>query len=169
MNDEVWYKRSTVTYEFPGTEMTVGKTINVTWYDGEGHFPSKAATGLPENYALPGSGSVLIGEKGSLVIPHVAMPKLFPEEKFADYKVEVVPARNHYVSWANACRGEDKTTSHFDYSGPLTEAVLLGTIAIRLPETKLSWHADKLELTGSPRAQEMLTKSYREGWEPPFV
>lgn len=169
MNKEVWYKRSTVKYVFPGTELTLGKTIPVTWYDGEGHFPPREAIGLPESYALPGSGSVLIGEKGSLVIPHVAMPKLFPEDKFADFKMEIVPSRDHYVSWADACRGEDKTTSHFDYAGPLTETVLLGTIAIRLSGTKLAWNPETLELSGSPHAKAMLTKSYRAGWEPGWV
>lgn len=169
LNHEVWNKWSTVSYEFPGTELTAGKTIKVTWHDGEGKFPNREGLGLPEKYTLPGSGSVLIGEKGSLVIPHVAMPQLFPEEKFADFKIPVVPARDHYVSWADACRGEDKTTSHFDYSGPLTETVLLGTIAIRNPGTALSWNAEKMELTGAPQAQAMLTKSYRAGWQPNFI
>ena len=167
INREVWTKWSTISYEFPGTEHTAGKTIKVTWYDGEGKFPPREALGLPEKYQLPGSGSVLIGEKGSLVIPHVAMPVLFPAEKFTKY--EPVPARNHYTSWVDACRGEDKTTSHFDYAGPLTETVLLGTIAIRQPGQKLAWNAEKMELTGSPHAQAMLTKKYRSGWEPKFV
>ena len=74
-----------------------------------------------------------------------------------------------YVQWADACRGEDKTTSHFDYSGPLSETVLLGTIAIRLPGPALSWNAEKMELTGSPHAQGLLTKSYRSGWQPKWV
>ncbi|RPI80571.1 MAG: gfo/Idh/MocA family oxidoreductase [Planctomycetaceae bacterium] len=169
MNKEIWYKSSTVAYEFPGTEQTAGKTIKVTWYDGAGHLPPRAALGLPESAMLPGSGSILLGEKGSLVIPHVAMPQLLPAEKFADFQIPVVPARDHYVSWADACRGEDKTTSHFDYSGPLTETVLLGTIAIRLPKTKLAWNAERMELTGSPHAQGMLTKSYRSGWQPRWV
>lgn len=169
INREVWTKWSTVSYEFPGTEYTAGKTIKVTWYDGDGKFPPREATGLPEKYKLPGSGSVLIGEKGTLVIPHVAMPQLFPEEKFATFKIPVVPGRNHYTSWADACRGEDKTTSHFDYSGPLTETILLGTIAIRLPGQSLSWNAEKLELAGSPRAQALLTKPYRKGWEPAWI
>jgi hypothetical protein len=97
------------------------------------------------------------------------MPKLFPEDRFADFKMEIVPSRDHYVSWADACRGEDKTTSHFDYAGPLTETVLLGTIAIRLSGTKLAWNPDTLELSGSPHAKAMLTKSYRAGWEPGWV
>jgi predicted dehydrogenase len=169
INHEVWTKWSTVSYEFPGTELTADKTVKVTWYEGEGKFPPREVLGLPEKYALPGSGSVLIGEKGTLVIPHVAMPKLFPEEKFADFKIPVVPARDHYVSWADACRGEDKTTSHFDYSGPLTETVLLGSIAIRIPNTPLTWNAEKMEIAGSPHAPTLLTKSYREGWQPKWI
>jgi predicted dehydrogenase len=169
LNREVWTKWSTVAYEFPGTELTAGKTIKVTWYDGEGKFPSREALGVSENYTFPGSGSILLGEKGSLVIPHVAMPQLLPAEKFADFKISVVPAVNHYVQWADACRGEDKTTSHFDYSGPLSETVLLGTIAIRLAGQALAWNAEKLELTGSPHAQNLLTKSYRSGWQPKWI
>jgi hypothetical protein len=92
-----------------------------------------------------------------------------PEEKFADFKIPIVPAVNHYLQWADACRGEDKTTSHFDYSGPLSETVLLGTIAIRLPGQSLAWNSGKLELTGSPHAAGLLTKSYRTGWQPKWI
>lgn len=169
LNREVWAKWSTVSYVFPGTEFTAGTTIPVTWYDGAGKFPPRDALGLPESYKLPGSGSVLVGEKGSLVIPHVAMPKLFPEEKFADFTIPVVPARNHYTSWADACRGEDKATSAFDYSGPLSETVLLGTIAIRHAGSKLAWDSEKLQLTGAPHVQDLLTKPYRTGWQPTWI
>ncbi|MGE0760651.1 MAG: Gfo/Idh/MocA family protein [Pirellulaceae bacterium] len=169
INREIWTKRSKVSYQFPGTEMTVSRTLPVTWYDGLGHRPSHEVLGLPADFKLPGSGSLLIGEQGSLLIPHVDTPQLLPVEKFADYKMEMVPARDHYVSWADACRGQDKTTSHFDYAGPLTETVLLGTIAIRLPETQLTWNAQRMELTGSPQAQALLTKPYRAGWEPRWV
>lgn len=166
INREVWTKWSTVEYEFPGTELTAGPSLKLTWYDGAGRFPPTDSLGLPPSYKLPGSGSLLLGDKGTLIIPHVAMPKLLPDEKFADFKIPVVPARDHYTSWAHACLGEDQATSHFDYSGPLTETVLLGTIAIRNPGETLTWHADKMELTGAPRAAALLTKSYRSGWEP---
>jgi predicted dehydrogenase len=170
MNREVWTKKATVHYEFPGTERTVGKTLRLTWYDGEGHLPPREALGLPEGYKVPGSGSLLLGEKGSLLIPHVAMPQLLPREQFASFKIEEVPARDHYVSWADACRGEGKTTSPFDYAGPLTEAVLLGSIAIRVPGETLAWSAADLRITSSTKlANVLLTKSYRKGWEPAWV
>jgi predicted dehydrogenase len=169
MNREVWPKSEKIVYDFPGTDLTAGRTIRVTWYDGDDAFPPRDALGLPESYKLPGAGSVLIGEKGSMLIPHVAMPKLFPEEKFSETDMPVVEARNHYTSWADACRGEDKTTSHFDYAAPLTETVLLGTIAARLPGKTLSWDVKAMKLTGAPEAQALLTKPYRKGWEPTWI
>jgi predicted dehydrogenase len=166
MNREVWPKHATVHYEFPGTAYTAGKTLPLTWYDGEGKFPPTEAHGLPASYRLPAAGSVLRGEKGSLVIPHVARPKLFPEDRFADFKMDLVPAGNHYTAWADACRAEGKTTSNFDYAGPLTETVLLGTIAIRRLGEPLHWNSAELKITNSTAAGALLTKAYRKGWEP---
>lgn len=169
INREVWAKRSTVSYQFPGTPRTAAKTLALTWYDGQGHQPPPEAHGLPKDYRLPQAGSLLIGEKGSLVIPHFSMPKLFPAEKFADFKMEVVPSVNHYTSWADACRGEGKTTSPFAYSGPLTETVLLGTIAIRVRGEMLHWDSTRLAIPNSTAANGLLTKRYRKGWEPSWI
>lgn len=169
LNKEIWHKWSKVIYEFPGTDLTGGKPITVTWFDGEGHKPANDLVDVPAGFQLPGSGSVLVGEKGSLLIPHVAAPKLFPEEKFADFKIDKVPARDHYVSWADACRGEGHTTSHFDYSGPLTETVLLGTIAIRLPAQTLRWNTAELKFANNDKATALLTKPYRKGFEPKWL
>ncbi len=169
LNKEVWARWSKVIYEFPGTELTGGKPITVTWFDGEGHKPANDLVGVPVGFQLPGSGSVIVGEQGSLLIPHVAPPKLFPEDKFADFKIEKVPARDHYVSWADACRGEGHTTSLFDYSGPLTETVLLGTIAIRLPAQTLRWNTAELKFANNDKATALLTKPYRKGFEPKWL
>lgn len=169
MNREVWYKWSIVNYEFPGTERTAGKTLPLTWYDGEGKLPPLDKLGLAAGTKLPGSGSLLIGEKGSLLIPHVAMPKLLPETQFADFKIEKVPSVDHYVGWADACRGDGKTTSHFDYSGPLTETVLLGTVAMRVAGETLKWDAAKMLVSNSEKATALLRKSYRKGWEPHWL
>src|SRR5262249_50788340 len=92
-------------------------------------------------------------------------PKLLPAEKFADVKFPDVGDRDHYISWADACRGEGTTTSHFDYAGPLTEAVLLGAVAIRVPHETLQWDPVALKITNSSPASALLTKSYRAGWE----
>lgn len=165
INREVWTKNATVHYEFPGTAQTAADKIRLTWYEGEGVLPPRELLGVSADFKLPGSGSLLKGEKGSLLIPHVAMPQLLPEKNFADYKLPQVGHRDHYISWADACRGEGTTTSHFDYAGPLTEAVLLGTIAIRVPRETLQWDTAALKITNSAAANALLTKPYRQGWE----
>jgi predicted dehydrogenase len=169
LNREVWYTWSEVNYKFPSTEFTAGKTLKLTWHDGEGKYPSHEQLGVAANVKLPGAGSLLIGEKGSLLIPHVAAPRLLPESTFKGYTIEKVPGGDHYVGWADACRGVGKTTSHFDYSGPLTETVLLGTVAMRVPGEALNWDTVKLRITNSEKANGLLRKRYRKGWEPTWV
>jgi predicted dehydrogenase len=166
---EVWTRWSKVHYEFPGTERTSFDTLKLTWTDGEGHSPPREAHGLPEKVKLPGAGSVLVGEKGTLLVPHVAPPRLFPEETFADFAIETIPGVDHFVTWADACRGVGRTTSPFTYAGPLTETVLLGSIAIRMPGETLRWDSAGLRFTNVSTANDLLRKAYRKGWEPAWV
>jgi predicted dehydrogenase len=169
LNDQVWGKRSLVTYSFPATPRTVDGGITVRWYDGEGHLPDKASLGIEEAVVLPKAGSLMIGETGMLLLPHVGMPSLLPMATFADIGIEAVPERNHYTSWVSSCLGEDTTTSPFSYAGPLTETVLLGTIALRHPRQTLHWNAPSMRLDGAAGAADLLSKEYRRGWEPTWL
>ena len=118
---------------------------------------------------MPHAGSALIGEAGTMVLPHWAQPRLYPEEKFKDYKVHRVESINHYTGWAHACLGDGTTKSNFDYAGPLTETVLLGGIAIRFPKEQILWDAEAGEIMHNADAAKWLTKSYRKGFAPPAV
>jgi hypothetical protein len=139
-------------------------------YDAVGVQPPRDQLGhVPADFKLPSAGSVLIGESGSLVIPHIAEPKLFPRDKFESQELPQVEGVDHYVQFADACRGEGQTTSAFDYSGPLTEAVLLGTVAIRVPEQKLTWNSETMRFSNMPAAEQWLSKPYRSGWEPQWI
>ena len=168
INSETWTESVRVEYVFPHTSRTSGDKagLKVTWIDGPGHKPADELKDVIDPAKLPGSGSMLLGEKGSLLIPHVGTPKLLPEEQFVDYKMpQLKQQASHYVLWADACRGEGTTKSNFTYAGNLTETVLLGTIALRLPGTKLSWDAKSMKIAGHDRATAMLSKEYRKGWE----
>ncbi len=159
---EIWTDSSTVRYLFPRTEFTAGDSLPVTWYDSVGMRPPRDLfKDIPESYNLPAAGSVIIGTEGSIVIPHVAMPKLFPEEKFPADQQPKLEGLDHYVQWADAARGVGKATDDFGYAGPLTETVLLGTVAIRRPGQTLKWDAEKVAITNSEEAHAMLTKPYR--------
>ena len=79
---------------------------------------------LGKDQRLPDNGSIFIGEKGSILLPHVGGPQLLPREAFLDYKRPKLPGHNHYVQWVNACLGKDKTSADFDFAGPLTQTLL---------------------------------------------
>jgi len=159
---EVWPGPETVTWEFSGTKYTTGG-IRVIWRDG-GLKPPVELAGMPADRQLPNAGSLFIGEGGTMVLPHVGMPQLYPMDKFANYKLPDVAGANHWHSWVDAILAGQKTTDGFDYAGPLTETVQLGNIAARLPGQKIQWQAEKLR-TDSPAADKLLTKSYRSGFE----
>jgi len=164
MNDEVWPAQTTVDYTFPGTEFTTGDSLAITWYDG-GRLPSVRGSHVPGTTALPSSGSLFIGEKGSMVMPHVGPPRLYPMETFASKKIEAAEGLNHYHGFVDGCLTGEQPTDGFDYAAPLTEAVLLGNIAVRFPGQTLEWDSQKLNITNLDAANKWLTRDYRTGWE----
>jgi hypothetical protein len=100
-----------------------------------------------------------------MLLPHVAAPKLYPEADFKDFKMPDVGGTNHWHQWVDACLGKGKASADFDYAGPLTEWVLLGVIANRVPGKTLTWHPKELRLEGSDAAQALIRRKYRAGWE----
>ena len=76
-----------------------------------------------------------------------------------------VAVANHYHQFVNAILGEGRTTASFDYSGPLTEAVLLGGVATHFPKQTLEWDAARLEFRKHEAATRKVRQTYRKGWE----
>jgi len=164
MNDEVWPAQTAYRFTVPGTKHTVGDRITITWKDG-GQKPSTKGSHLPPREGLPRSGSMLIGEAGTLVIPHVQAPRLyFPETGYSeDY--EMADDRDHYHGWIDGCLSGEQPSAGFDYGALLTETILLGNIACRYPGEKLEWDAEALKITNLDEANCWLTRDYREGWD----
>ena len=69
----------------------------------------------------------------------------------------------HHKEWTEACKTGGPTTCNFDYSGALSETVLLGTVAYRTGK-KLQWDAENLKATNCPEADQFIRPKYREGW-----
>jgi len=164
---DTWPQWDHVTWTFPGTELTEGRTLTLEWFDGEFYPPDSIRKLYSADLAeYPTESAMLIGTEGALVIPNAsAPPSLLPKEKFAGVKPPTLPKRNHYHHFVDACLGGEPTESHFAQTGPMTEAILLGTVAIRCPGEKLEWDHAGLKITNHPEANRFLQRAYRQGWQ----
>lgn len=174
VDDDSWPLNGLVKHKMKGTKES-GGDFDFTWYDGNQKPGPEVAAALgvtegPDGNAkrIPKSGSVVIGEKGALVIPHSgnAMPVIYRDGVPSDEAIEPDGSENHHANFAAAIRGEisEPARCHFGYSGPMTEAVLLGTVAMRVPGETLEWDSAKLRFKNSEKANNLLHEPYREGW-----
>ena len=138
--------------------------VTMSWYDGDNRPPRPKE--LDEGRQLPDQGGLYFGDKGVILLPHGGAPRLIPEPRMRGFKApEPFLPRDvdHYQEWIRACKGGPKPLSNFDYSGPLTETILLGNVAA-LAGRKLEWDGPNMRATNMPEANRFFRRKYRDGW-----
>jgi predicted dehydrogenase len=151
-----------VAYKFAGTPHTA-EEVAVYWTDGAASR-DRTKPYLPEGFALPDSGSVIVGDQGVMLLPHVGMPQLFRDRQPLKKTVKPLADGNHWHEWVAACRGEGKTSTPFSCSCPVTEAVLVGVVAGAFKDQPLKWDSEKLAFD-KDEATALVHRTYRDGWE----
>jgi predicted dehydrogenase len=163
-NWETYPVASIITYEFPARGDL--PPVRMTWYDG-GLMPPDPLE-MRADQKLPDNGVLYVGSKGKMYhSSHGGMPQLLPETlheaaKAVPKTMERSPG--HYEEWFQACKGGQRPVSNFDYSGPLTEIVLLGVLALRAPGKRLEWDAANLKVKNAPELNAFIGTEYRKGW-----
>jgi predicted dehydrogenase len=162
----LWGEKRTVELEFPGTEFTTGDTLKITWNDG-GIDPDMSKVVMPTVLKqFPKSGTYWVGEKGGIFKPYGQRPFVVPE---ADFPAEKYPkhfkGQDHYFDWVDAIVAGRKSCADFSHGGPLTEAVLVGTLADRFANQWLDWDRDACQVKNVPEVNAMVKRAYREGWK----
>jgi predicted dehydrogenase len=157
-----WPVRSKVHYAFPGSPYTAGDTLDFWWYDGPERPPQPVIDAVGGK--LPSAGSVMIGTDGAILLPHIDMPSLFPEERFAGFELPTVPPRNHYHEYLDAVAAGPGTacSAGFDYAGLLTEVVILGTLALHHQGVALPYDVTGMRFSGKPDERVGFSRRYRE-------
>jgi predicted dehydrogenase len=148
-----------VKYAFPA--LGDRKALNLTWYDGDKKPDILAEHKLPA-WSL---GVLFVGEKGMLQANYDRI-RLFPEAEFKDFqapKPTIPKSIGHHAEWIAACKDGRPTTCNFDYSGALTESVLLGNVAYRTGK-KIEWDGPNMKAVNCPEAEAFLRRDYRKGW-----
>jgi predicted dehydrogenase len=165
---QLWPRANHVTWTFPGTPLTVaGKDLIVEWFDGvdpDFYIPEEFRKLYPGE-RFPEEAALFIGEDGALLLPHTSGPQLLPRDKFAATPRPQIKGENHYHSFANSILDNTPCESSFDISGAMSEAVILGTVALRSPGVKLDWDPVALKIGNSPEANSRLRRTYRDGWK----
>ncbi|HUF61582.1 MAG TPA: Gfo/Idh/MocA family oxidoreductase [Verrucomicrobiales bacterium] len=161
---DTWPQSDHIVWIFPGNEMTEGDELTVEWFDGL-IYPPEEVQALYPGEVYPGEAAMVIGTEGALLLPHTSGPLLLPRDKFQGVPRPEFEPRNHYHHFADACLGGEKTETHFLHSGPMTEAILLGTVAIRRPGQLLEWDHAGMRIPNAPEVESLLRRSYRDGWE----
>ena len=165
ISQEMWPHWIQAEYVFKGTELCANDTIIGTWSDGGKKGDPSLSPHLPKDFALPNAGSMVIGEEGTMIIPHVNTPSMYPVEKYKSYPTPKLVPLNHYHDFVEGALGNGTPGSHFDYAGPLTETVQLANIANRFPGKTLEWNAKRLKFTNSREANKYIRREYRDGWD----
>lgn len=158
---------SIVTYQFPAT--TERGPVKMVWYDGN-KFPPRPKE-LEEGRNLPGDigGQLWYGTEGTIMVSDVycGSARIIPQEKWVDFAKNRMPEQTeqpsigHFQEWIEACKGGAPSGANFDYSGPLTEMVLLGNLAVRTGK-RIEWDAKNMVCTNDPDANKLVRKTYRK-------
>jgi predicted dehydrogenase len=176
VNPESYPTWATITFQFPARgDMPPVKFV---WYEGQRDFKKN----LPRRELLhgerpPGSGSLLVGEKGTLYSPndYGASYVLLPKKNFEGFKKPEprLPRKDKKLNHDTAMKAEwvraimennpSLAYSNFDYAGLLTETILLGNVAMRAGK-KLEWDGEQLRFTNNTDANRFLHSEYRKGW-----
>jgi len=166
LSTEVFPISSKVIYQFPARGTM--PPLKLTWFDG--HFKVPRPPMLEAKRQMPDSGAVIYGDKETLMHDsHGATGvRVIPETRMQTFKrpAKTIPrvTLSHEQDWIRACKDGRSASSNFEYGGPLTEMVMLGLIAMRLPGEKLDWDGAKLMFTNNAKANEYVSPRYRNGW-----
>ena len=153
---------SLIYYDFPA-RAGMGP-VRITWYEG-GLMPPRPAE-LEAGRNLGDHGILFIGTKGAILGGGWSRsPRLIPEAKMREYErpAKSLPrCAGHHRNWLDACKGKGRSSTHFDYAGPLTEFCLMGNVALRAGK-KLEFDWKNMNITNAPEANEFVQPGYREG------
>ena len=165
VNNETFPKWQIITYYFAARGDQ--PAVKLIWYDG-GKMPPRPPELEPDR-KLEDNGIMFVGDKGTILCGGWAgAPRIIPESKMQAYKrpPKTLPrSPGHHKEWIQACKDNNPkgALAGFEYSGPFTEALLVGNLAVRLGK-KIEWDTKNMKALNAPEADKYINKEYRKGW-----
>lgn len=163
--------------------------IALNWYDGglKPELPDELKDG--ESIGDNGGGSIFYGTRGILIVDTYSRnPRLVPSNLMGmlnkpEPRLKRIEGsvEGHQRNFVEGCLNGTETSSDFKRSGPLTEGVLMGNLAIKAYQykepnangrgfqypgrRKIYWDGEQMNVTNWDKANEWVRGSYRKGWE----
>jgi hypothetical protein len=135
--------------------------LDLFWYDG-GIRPRTPEELERKDEELPAEGMLFIGEKGKILAGFRGeKPRVLSGETSA----QLPAAKAVNTDWVKAFMGGEATSGSFLHAGPISEAVNLAAVSMRLGGKRLLWDSAHQKITNRPEAEKYLTREYRKGWE----
>ena len=182
---ETFPKSSRIRFEFP--ERDGLPPLKFWWYDGNPDdalkplrpFADKVREIIVTQGNLPGSGALIIGEKGKLFSPddygaqfYLAMKgedefKSGDKHDAAKGVAQSIPrSPGHMQEYIRMIKEGTPAYSNFDIAAYLTEIILLGCVALRVGEgRRMEWDGPNMSSPNLPEAAQFVTRKNRAGWE----
>jgi predicted dehydrogenase len=158
---------STINFKFPAREDM--PAMDISWYDGVENLPPRPKQ-LNEKRIISKCGKIIYSDDLAFMGgTHSSTLRIIPEtkmrEKISDLPKTTGTHSDHATNFLLACKGQEKTRSSFDVSGPLTQVFLLGVMAQRLGG-KLIFDRKTKQITNNKLANQLLVgPPPRKGWE----
>ena len=148
--------------------------LDLFWYDG-GMKPRLPGEVEAHDIEMPAEGILFVGDQGTIMADfHGQKPHLFAQGKTEPLsQKEALPPdgkrgptqhSGRLKAWIQAVQGGEPSAGSFLNAGPITDAVNLGTVALRAGR-KVLFDSANMKITNLADANKYLYREYRKGWE----
>jgi hypothetical protein len=156
--------------------------LDILWYDG-GIKPAVPEELMADNEEFPEEGMMFVGDSGKILGGFRAEnAQLIPEAKMRVYrKAHNLPeppprqrrggggrqggdARSRNAAWIAAFRGGPMSYGDFTLGGPISDAMNLASISLRMGGRRVLFDSAVVKITNVPEANRLVTREYRTGW-----
>jgi hypothetical protein len=140
--------------------------FDLFWYDG-GMKPSTPDELIASGKGLEREGMMFVGDNGKIIAGFRGEnPVLYANNKSVtaartENQNSVEDANN---IWIESFRNNTQSPGSFLYTGPVTETILLGGVALRAGK-RVEYDTVNMKITNIPDANKFLIRDYRKGWE----
>jgi predicted dehydrogenase len=148
--------------------------LDLFWYDG-GMKPRLPAEIEAHDVEAPGEGILFIGDTGMIMAGfNGPSPRLFSKGKVEPLQITAALPQGskrgsgeyggRYAAWIEAVHGGEPSPGNFLNAGAISDAVNLGTVALRAGR-KVLFDSANMKITNVADANRYLVREYRKGWE----